>query len=98
MLYIAKPSDKCCCTCEHWNGVRVLEKDGIYSLKDGEAVCGKKWETNDTDPLCFPLTLPSGAACQEWASWTEHQAEPDLPFTVKHAPPGLWDAATATQF
>lgn len=67
MLFITRHNEPCCCTCKHWNGVRVSEDDGqVYSLSDVEGVCKPQWDMIDADKTCTPLTLPSDAACQHW--------------------------------
>lgn len=69
MLHITKQSEKCCGTCEHWNGVRVHEDDGhVYSLGNVEALCRKLWGAKGD---AMPLSLPSAAACPEWECWGE---------------------------
>lgn len=70
-MYIAKASEKICCTCNHWAGTRVVEEDGfVYSLKALEGICdGVAHQAAGTEfnrALTFPDTR-----CQAWEKWLE---------------------------
>jgi hypothetical protein len=61
-MYVVKSSEQSCCTCNHWMGTRVVEKDGfVYSLKNMEAICDGIKRT-----LTFPNTI-----CKSWGRWSE---------------------------
>lgn len=97
MLHIARQSDRCCGTCQNWNGVRVMEGDGhVYSVANIEAACGHLWEAGKSDPCCVPLTLPSDGACPDWVG-CEAVPSTALPEERRLSPrtEGLWLAAKA---
>ncbi len=68
-MFITRIGDQRCCTCNHWQGVRVTENDGyIYSLKDVEGICHNLQPSPAGHSACMSLTLPA-ALCQQWEKW-----------------------------
>lgn len=68
-MFITRINDERCCTCNHWQGVRVTENDGyIYSLKDVEGICHGLQPPLEGRESCMSLTFPS-YSCQNWLKW-----------------------------
>lgn len=69
-MFITRIGDQRCCTCNHWQGVRVTENDGyIYSLKDVEGICHDLKPTQKGHESCMSLSFPS-SSCPNWREWT----------------------------
>ncbi len=95
MLHITKPNERCCGTCQYWNGCRVVEEDGfVYSMAAAEATCSHLWETGKDDPHCHPLTLSYTGGCADWSRWEAISAPAKIP-DRRPSPrsEGLWQAA-----
>ena len=70
-MFITQNSDQRCCTCHHWQGIRVTELDGhIYSLKNVEGICRHPSSADRTDASCLSLSFPQDT-CTDWAKWQE---------------------------
>ncbi len=74
-MLTALNTEKLCCTCDHWKGVRVFEGDGcVYSLKNIEGVCRASAPTADIDSTHPLLTFPANT-CPQWEGARDiHQA------------------------
>lgn len=58
--YIVRVSEKCCCTCEFWRGLRAAGDDGFaYSLEDQEGVC--KFASDSRYAMKYPVEV-----CDVW--------------------------------
>lgn len=78
-MFITRNSDQRCCTCQHWQGIRVTELDGhIYSLKNVEGICRSPSSLDRTDAACLSLSLPQDS-CIEWAQWDDLHAPNAVP-------------------
>lgn len=78
-MFITRIGDQRCCTCNHWQGVRVTENDGyIYSLKDVEGVCHDLKPSAAGHEPRMALTFPA-SLCQNWEKWN------GLPFPLEKA-------------
>lgn len=76
-MFITRIGDQRCCTCNHWQGVRVTENDGyIYSLKDVEGVCHDLKPSPSGREPCMSLTFPA-SVCLSWEKWDSLTAPKD---------------------
>lgn len=81
-MFTTLNTEKFCCTCGHWRGVRVFEEDGcVYSLKNIDGICRAAPRTSDADTPHPLLTLPSNT-CHQW------EGVKDLP-QAAYSPPIL---------
>ena len=70
-MFIAKTTEKNCCTCHYWNGTRVTEGDGyIYSLKSLEGICDGTQQRAIRPEFNLALTFPDGG-CNAWEKWLD---------------------------
>ncbi len=70
-MYVTRHSDQRCCTCRHWQGIRVTEMDGhIYSLKNVEGICRNSDSAEITDTSGLSLSFPQDT-CAAWAKWED---------------------------
>jgi len=77
-LYIVQESEKCCCTCAFWRGVRTGWGDGfIYSFQKLEGICKPVGHGLEEAVAGRRLTFPD-AACASWQMSPEI-AMPDAP-------------------
>lgn len=79
-LYMVQESERCCCTCAFWMGVRTSWGDGfIYSFQKLEGIC-KAWHGMEGADTVRGLTFPD-AACASWRMSPEIAMtdEPDVP-------------------
>jgi len=65
-LYIVKETERRCCTCAFWMGIRTSGEDGfVYSLQELEGACKQAWHAMEGATTVRVLKLPD-AVCSSW--------------------------------
>jgi len=74
-IYLAKKSEKTCCTCNRWIGARVMvEDDFVCSMEELEGICNGIEHPADRAEFNGTLTFPD-ANCNSWEKWREFEVE-----------------------
>ncbi len=70
-MHVVKNSEKACCTCDHWTGIRVSDTAGfVFTFENLEGFCrGVKREVHGVE-FDIALTFPD-TRCNSWGRWTE---------------------------